>query len=241
VTTPTPLLVSSHIEQHLAADAASGALALADFVGSALADALRERGRAGLLVSGGRSPIPFFAALSQRELDWAQVTVSLVDERCVPSDSEASNARLVREHLLQNAAAAANFIPLYRDDTEPDTAAALAEQALAAVPAPFDVAVLGMGDDGHTASLFPGARGTAAGLDPQQPRRVVATWPTTAPHARLSLTLRALLETRTLVLAIAGETKRAVLEHAADSAPEVLPIAAFVRQQATPLHLFFSA
>ncbi|WP_028081978.1 6-phosphogluconolactonase [Solimonas soli] len=237
---PAPLALPSRIVQHLAADAAASALALADFVAETLRAALRERARATLLVSGGRSPIAFFAALSRRELDWSRVIISLVDERAVPRTHADSNARLLAEHLLQNAAAAAQFVPLYVEAGDIEEAASDAAARIAALPTPFDVVVLGMGDDGHTASLFPGAPGTDAGLDRAQTHRVVVTRPPAAPHARLTLTRRALLDSRTLILAIHGERKRAVLEAAATASPEQLPIAAFVQQDAVPLQLFYS-
>lgn len=235
-----PLALPSRVVQHLSPDAETSAQVMADFVADALRTALRDRHRASLLVSGGRSPIAFFRALSQRALEWSRVIVSLVDERAVPRTHADSNARLLAEHLLQNTAAAAQFVPLYVEANDPEQAARDAEARLATLPAPFDVVVLGMGDDGHTASLFPGAAGTHAGLDPQPARRVIATYPTTAAHARLSLTLPALLATRTLILAIQGEGKRAILERAAASSAQELPIAAFLQQDTVPLHLFYN-
>lgn len=235
------LALPAAVQQHPGRDARDSAEALAQFIAETLSNALAERAQASLLVSGGRSPIALFAALSQHTLDWSRVTLGLVDERCVPPDSDASNARLVREHLLCNEAAAARFVPLYEAGLEPEAAALHADQVLAAIATPFDAVVLGMGDDGHTASLFPGARGTAAGLDPQQPRRVVATYPETAPHARLSLSVHALLNARVLALAIAGDTKCRVLEAAATTPASRLPIAAFVQQRRVPLHVFYHA
>ncbi|HEY9546206.1 MAG TPA: 6-phosphogluconolactonase [Solimonas sp.] len=229
------------VQQHLADNVNDSAESLANFIAEALVCALEAREQASLLVSGGRSPIAFFAALSRHALDWSRVTIGLVDERCVPPDSDASNAKLVREHLLQNEAAAAHFVPLYEAGFTPEAAALRADRALAALSTPFDAVVLGMGDDGHTASLFPDARGTAAGFDPQRPQRVVAIWPETAPHARLSLSVRALLDSRVLALAISGADKRRVLEAAARASPSQLPIAAFVQQTRVPLHVFFHA
>ncbi|NGY04285.1 6-phosphogluconolactonase [Solimonas terrae] len=235
------LKLPAAVHQHLSDDAAPGADALADFIAEQLRIALAARAKASLLVSGGRSPLAFFASLSQRELDWPRVTISLADERCVPGDDDASNARLVREHLLRGRAATARFVALYVDGLAPEAAAREAEARLATIATPFDAVVLGMGDDGHTASLFADADGSAAGLDPQQSRRVLATYPRSAPHARLSLSLRALLDSRLLALAISGERKRQVIEAAVDAAPARLPIAALLQQTQVPLHLFFNA
>jgi 6-phosphogluconolactonase len=114
-----------------------------------------------LAVSGGKSPVPFFHALRSQPLDWSRVMITLVDERFVPADHPDSNAALVREHLLQDAAAAARFLPLVGDARD-DVAELAAANAAYQHPT---VAVLGMGEDGHTASLFPGATALADGLD----------------------------------------------------------------------------
>ena len=155
------------------------AAALAEAVANCLRDCLHTQGHAVLAVSGGRSPIAFFEALSQAKLDWPNVTITLVDERLVPPQHADSNAVLVHRHLLQHTAAAARFLPLVGEQTDvSDPAAALAE-AETAFPTP-DIAVLGMGADGHTASLFPQAPQLAAAVSPECRSKLVHTSPITA-------------------------------------------------------------
>ena len=148
---------------------------LARDVADELIRAIAAKGKATLAVSGGATPKLFFDKLSRAELSWARVTVTLVDERQVPESSERSNARLVRKHLLQNKAAAAKFVPLF-------------DNAEAGKTSPFDVAVLGMGSDGHTASFFPGADRLAEALDSDTPQRLIEISAPGAGEPRLTFT-----------------------------------------------------
>jgi 6-phosphogluconolactonase len=201
---------------------------LADAVAQRLRDAIALRGRAGLVVSGGRTPGAFFDALARQELDWALVTVTLADERCVPRDHPDSNEKMVRARLLAGEAAAANFVSLQNDDPDPDRAAGAAAHRIAAVPRPWDVTVLGMGEDGHTASLFPGGDVLAKALAPGTATPVVAMRAPGASQSRLTLTAAELDNTRALFVHIAGPAKRRVLEAAFDVAPAP-PIAVVLR------------
>lgn len=234
-----PLALPSHVRQHLHADGGQLATALAAWVAQQLRDTLAARGAAGLFVSGGRTPTRFFEALSTVDLDWAQVTVSLVDDRWVPPDHADSNARLVREHLLRGAAAAARFIPLVDASAAPEQHLRDAERALDGVAA--DVVILGLGEDGHTASLFPGADGTAEAMDLARPARLAVVHPVTAPHARITLSLRALLQARVLAVHAEGAGKRAVLEKMPRLDARQFAMAALLRQEAVPLHVFYCA
>ena len=193
-----------------------------------LRSAIAARGQATLAVSGGKSPIALFEQLREQVLDWSQVTVLLVDERCVPHDHADSNTALVRQHLLQGAAAAASFatlfdsVPADLNDAGLYDLVATANHRLSAVYFPLDVVVLGMGEDGHTASLFPGAPGLDHALTSDGP--IAWVRPTTAPHARLTLTLPVLLAARHLHLSIAGDGKRKVYQTATKAANQALPI-----------------
>lgn len=218
--------------------------AIAVHIAQALRTAIALRGQASLAVSGGKSPIPMFEALREQDLDWSQVTVVLVDERVVPRDHADSNTALVARHLLQGKAAAARFLLFFRELAPTFNAEVLdalvidASERIAALPWPLDVAVLGMGEDAHTASLFPGAPGYARAIATDQ--RLAWVVPDTAPHARLTFTLSALLAARELVLSIAGGSKLAVYRKAAEKADESLPISLVLNQSSTPIGVWIA-
>lgn len=220
--------------------------AIAAHIADALRAAIAARGHASLAVSGGKSPIPMFEALREQELEWAKVTVVLVDERIVPRDHEASNTALVARHLLQGKAAAARFLPFFRELAPQFNAAVLdalvedATRRIETLPWPLDVAVLGMGEDAHTASLFPGAPGYARAIatDARLAWVVPEQAPVPAPHARLTFTLSALLASRELLLSIAGESKLAVYHRAAEKADEALPVSLILNQTQAPVSVW---
>ena len=203
------------------------AAGLADSVARDLRSAISERGEASLVVSGGSTPRPFFEDLSQRPLPWSHVQVTLADERWVSPDDDASNERLVRQHLLVKKARKAKLIGLKTPAATPEEGREACEQALERIDRPFDVVVLGMGGDGHTASLFPDAAELEAGLDPSSSQTCLAVRPPEAPHPRISLTLAALLNSRRLILHITGDEKMAVYKRASEPGPATeLPIRA---------------
>jgi 6-phosphogluconolactonase len=202
---------------------------LAEQLSSDVAQKLRgrvESGNATLAVSGGETPKLFFEKLSAIILPWECVTVTLVDERQVPETSPRSNAKLVRDHLLRDRARSARFIPLFQN---PDIA-----------PLPrFDVVILGMGRDGHTASFFPHAANLASALSPNSSERIIATTVPDTGEARSTFTLPVLLDTDYLVLHIEGKDKRKILDRAlADGPVEAMPVRAILRS-ITPLHLYW--
>ena len=204
-------------------DSGTLAEALAARVAAALREALAERDAASLAVSGGTTPKRFLRALAMQSLDWSNVRVTLVDERWVGEDSDRSNAALVREHLLHGPAAQAQFMPLYRDVPRPEDALAEIDGALAPL-LPLDVAVLGMGTDGHTASFFPGGDRLAEALDPAAPERVLPIRAPGAGEPRITLTLPVLLAARHRFLHIEGQAKREVLARAEGPEGRDLPV-----------------
>lgn len=229
--------LSDRLRLHTFPDAEALAEALAGEVAARLRAAVSARGEAALALSGGNTPRRFLQRLSAQPLDWARVAVTLVDERWVPADHDRSNARLVSRFLLQGPAAAARLIPLYRPLPAPEAALAEVERGL---PATIDVAVLGMGTDGHTASFFPGGDRLDDALDPATPARVLPMRAPGAGEPRITLTLAALLAVPHLYLHIEGEEKRAVLQRAlsGEGQDAALPIRA-VLAQAEPVATYY--
>ncbi len=214
--------------------------ALAEAVAEDLVAGIEERGAASLAVSGGSTPRRFFEELARREdVDWELVSVTLVDERWVAETSERSNARLVKETLLQGPAAAARFIPLYSGGDEPDTPAIeRTNLAVAAVPVPFDAVILGMGNDGHTASFFPQGDTLETALSDTGP--VVSIRAPGAGEPRVTFTLPRLLDTRALYLHIEGEEKALVLDKALETGPvNTMPVRAVLSQSIKPVQLYW--
>lgn len=198
--------------------------ALATQVAGQLRAVIRQGGKAGLALSGGSTPAPFMQALATHELDWSKVNVTLTDERCVSDDHERSNAKLVKENLLATVPAA-TFYPLFAGDC--GDAALLEKESVLGEMFPATACVLGMGPDGHFASLFPEADRLVEGVDAYHERLTLPMQVPGVPDVRISLTLAAILNSRNLHLLITGEEKLKVLRQAAadkDDGHFALPI-----------------
>ena len=212
---------------------------LAGRIADVLAGAVRTRGHALLAVSGGTTPVHLFKALSEIDLDWPKVSITLVDERFVPPTSPRSNEGLVRADLLRGKAASANFAGLYRDAPTVEEAAKEAEAALASLPYPFDFVVLGMGPDGHTASFFPDDPDLSRPLDLSGTRIVLPVHAKSAGEPRLTFSLPKLIEARNLALHIEGTDKKETLEKALGDGPR-LPIRAVFDAAREPLEIYWA-
>ena len=227
------------------ADMAAMTAELATVLIADLSAALAARGQAVLAVSGGSTPAGLYRALSQAELDWPRVTVVLVDERWVGPDAPGSNEGFVRDTLLQGPASAAQFVGLKTPAASPFDAAAALEPVIAALGAP-DVAILGMGADGHTASWFPHARGLEKALAPDGAAiAAIEARPSavTGDHLqRMTLTRAALARAGRLVLMIRGADKRTALEAALGQGDvSDMPVRALLRDPDLPLDIHWTA
>ena len=207
--------------------------ALAALFARAIGGAVAVRGAASLVLTGGTTPGPLYDRLSRLDLPWDRVQATLSDERWVPIDQDWSNEHLVRTRLLRGPAAALRLVGLKTDDPSPDEAVAAVEVRLATLPQPFDLVLLGMGEDGHVASLFPGEPPVA------QDRQVMAA---VAPNGipRLSLTLAVLADARRIALLVRGPAKRALLADVRAGAAPHLPVAALVARARCPVEVFWA-
>lgn len=214
---------------------------LADKIAGSLANAIKKRGLATMVVSGGATPKLLFYRLSLKKIDWQKVTITLADERWVSTTDASSNELLVRSLLLQNHAACAHFIGLKNNAPTAVEGEQACHYTLSMIPRPFDVVILGMGNDGHTASFFPGAEELNKALDMQSDRHCIAITPPDAPHKRLTLTLPTLTNSREIILHITGDSKKKVLDNVLTEGPaNNMPIRWILRQQQAPVQIFWA-
>lgn len=215
--------------------------ALASGIAAMLAGGIATRGMGVLAVSGGSTPKLLFRHLARTEIDWSRVTVILVDERIVPPDNERSNARLVREHLLVDQAAAATFIPYVTDGDTPEACAEASEPLVDLGGKRPDAVILGMGTDGHTASFFPQGNRLFSAINLETTANVMAMEAPGAGEPRLTLTLPFIMESRFIALHIEGDEKQAVLREALrDEETLAMPVRAVLHQKIQPIHIFWA-
>ncbi|HEX4198304.1 MAG TPA: 6-phosphogluconolactonase [Caulobacteraceae bacterium] len=230
-------------DDHLFDDRPSLFAALAMEITVRLTEAVTARGRASLVATGGTTPGPLYDALSAEPAPWDKVEIALTDERWVEPDSDDSNEGLVRRRLLRDRAAAAELFGLKTLDLTPADAEAKVNRALASMTRPFDLVILGMGEDGHIASLFPHAPELKRALEAGPDELVCAVDRPEAAgaSARMSLTLPALLGSRWIVILIEGQAKLDVIRQArqGDDVAE-LPVRAVLNQSEVPVEVWWA-
>ncbi|WP_105264408.1 6-phosphogluconolactonase [Pseudoalteromonas sp. T1lg76] len=218
--------------------------ALAASLAERLTSALTERQRASLMVSGGSSPAPAYKYLSGLDIAWDKVDVAMVDERWVDADHDKSNESFIISTLLQDKAASANFITMKNSAETAETGVEQCEQMYAQIQRPFDVTILGMGPDGHTASLFPLAEGLETGLSSQQlvcAINAIESEVTGAITERMTLTLHAIAQARVVKLLISGEEKLAVYKEAkAGGDVQAMPLRAVLQHPDIKLEVYWA-
>lgn len=185
---------------------------LAQHVGKLLATGIAKTGNASIAVSGGGTPKKFFIELSKQEIEWKNVTITLVDERWVEGTSPRSNAKLVKDLLLQNFAAAATFLPLFNRDIKASQINTIDQKYKSLLP--FDAVILGMGGDGHTASFFPGGNKLSAATDLKSKDILIDMEAEGAGEPRVTFTLPPLINAGEIILHIEGAGKKQVFDEA---------------------------
>jgi len=215
--------------------------ALSESISQELKTAIKMNGRASLLVSGGSTPKLLFKKLSETELQWDKVSIGLCDERWVPESHEDSNAHLVTTHLLQAKASKANFVGMYCEGMNSEEAEKACSKRLREKLYPFDVVILGMGNDAHTASLFPNNERLEEAFDLKNTHLCIAITPQNAPHKRMSLTRSAILSAQKLYLHFEGKDKLGVYETAllADDI-NLMPISSILNQNLKDIEVYFT-
>lgn len=214
---------------------------LCDSIIRDLQNALVQKGHAILLVSGGSTPKPLFELLRQRDIDWANVRIGLCDERWVDPSHEDSNEKLVKTHLLQDKSSKAEFVGMYCEGLSALEAESECNRRVNDALWPCDVAILGMGEDGHTASLFPFNVKLPQAFYLENDALCISITPQSASHVRMSLTLLALLHVKHLYLHFEGEKKRAVFEEAMKNGEHyAMPIRSVLHQDIKDIEVYYA-
>ncbi len=215
------------------------ARALSRKIAACIQVAISERNKANIAVSGGRSPVLMFQMLCQENIAWNKVNLTLVDERWVDAAHPSANAGLVKAHLLQDKAATANWYSLKTEHARPQDAVPELEQKLRYL-LPFDVIVLGMGEDGHTASFFPDAAMLSAALYPQENQLCAAIESNTAGYPRMTMTLPTIMTARQIFVQLVGIKKQAILKRAmVNGEINELPIRSVLQQDVVPVDIYY--
>ncbi|MBS0424899.1 MAG: 6-phosphogluconolactonase [Proteobacteria bacterium] len=205
----------------------------ADFAATVLQNTLAHKPQATLVVPGGNTPRHYLPALAKCQLPWDRITVTLSDERWVDVNNEQSNERLVKHYLMQHLPENTRFVSLKTAHDNPFDAIGTLHQRLDSLPLPVNLAVLGLGEDGHIASLFPGMN-----PDLLSAHHCIAVAPPIAPSLRMSLSLKLLAESEQIVLVVTGESKRQLLDRVSKNPDSKLPIAWLLQRIQTTIAVF---
>ncbi len=213
--------------------------AAAERIAGALTRRLENQKAASLVVSGGTSPVQCFEALAHKDIDWSRVGIIPSDDRWVPREHDDSNEKLVRDKLLVNGAASADLLPFFAREVSVEERAAALDQEIRFAPFPFACSLLGMGTDGHFASLFPDAENLAEGLDLESRTLCLPVKTAASPHARISLTLAALSRSDEIVLLFFGDEKRIIYDKA-KAGNARYPVTRLLRQKRAPVSVYWA-
>ncbi len=209
------------------------AMDFADFAATALKDALAKQPKASLVVPGGNTPRHYLPTLGRHLLPWDRITVTLSDERWVDTRTAISNEHLVRKYLLAQMTDQANFIGLKTHHLHPSAAITEIHERLVKIPRPFSLTILGLGEDGHVASLFPGMH-----PDQQTTSLCLAVETPIAPSLRISLTLAALADSHHIALIVTGTTKRRLLDRLNETLDPKIPLVWLLQRSSAPITIF---
>jgi len=201
-------------QQHCFTAMSDLAVILAQKITIHLKERLQQQDQVSLIVSGGNTPKILYEKLSTMDLDWSRVVITLTDERWLPTEDRNSNEWLIKNSLLINKAKTAQWISLKTDNEKPEQAIKTIDARLEKIPKPYDIMILGLGLDGHTASLFPCAENITQALDLTYPHACIALHPRNAPFARMSLSLQELKKCRHAILLLQGKEKWAIYQKA---------------------------
>lgn len=221
------------LQRHYFPDIEQLSQGLAKYVETALQNALTRKPQAALAVPGGNTPRHYLPALAKYQLPWDRITVTLSDERWVDVDNEQSNERLVKQHLMNHLPATTRFVGLKTQHNIPFAALDEIHQRLDRLPPPLSLTILGLGEDGHIASLFPGMK-----PDLLSAHHCVAVAPPIAPSLRVSLSLRMLAESEKIVLVVTGKEKQRLLDWLSENPDPTLPITWFLQRTRSPVKVF---
>ena len=218
----------------------AASVAAARHIETALLRQLEQQPEAAVVVGGGTSPVRCLGELANSDIAWGRLQVLLSDERWVPSQDEDSNEQMIRQNLLQGKAADAHLWPMYDASASIEEQCEAQRKTIRGLQGGFACALLGMGEDGHFASLFPDAGNLADGLDIESESLCLPISTAASQHLRISLTLAALLQSQSILLLFFGDAKRSVYEHAKEN-PTAYPVSRLLSQQRVPVHVFWAS